>query len=110
MYMSKGKNSKKPKSTNRTTNIASLRLILGGYLVVFLLAQLFTYEKFPSMLESIGLGNWSTVGAIVLVLAQLLALAINPSLLLVSQLHLKSALTPIVWEERLRAIRCKLMP
>ena len=74
MYMSKGKNSKKPKSTNRTTNIASLRLILGGYLVVLLLAQLFAFEKFPSMLESIGLGDWSTVVAIVLALAQLLAL------------------------------------
>ena len=66
--MSKAKNSKKPKSTNRTTNIAS------GYLVVLLLAQLFAFEKFPSMLESIGLGDWSTVVAIVLALAQLLAL------------------------------------
>ena len=59
--MSKAKSSKKPKSTNRNTNIASLRLILGGYLVVFLLAQLFTFEKFPSMIESIGLGDWSTL-------------------------------------------------
>ena len=74
MYMSKAKSSKKPKSTNHTTNIASLRLILGGYLVVLLLAQLFAFEKFPSMLESIGLGDWSTVVAIVLALAQLLAL------------------------------------
>ena len=51
------------------------RLILAGYMVAFLLLQLFAFEAFPGLLATVGLqGTWSSVVAIALVLVELLAL------------------------------------
>ncbi len=64
--------------THQLSTPEGARLLLGGYLLVFLLCQLFTFEKFPTLLESIGLGAMATAAAIILVVSQLLAM---PSLI-----------------------------
>ncbi len=51
------------------------RFVLVFYLLVFLLLQLFTFERFPNLLGGIGImGTWGTVVAISLVTLELLAL------------------------------------
>ena len=75
-----GKSAKKTTSPRKRqlSTPDGARLLLSGYLLVFLLCQLFTFEKFPTLLESIGLGVMATVAAIILVVLQLLA---TPSLI-----------------------------
>ena len=76
--MKKTTKRQRPAKTHQLSNPEGARLLLGGYLLVFLLCQLFTFEKFPTLLESIGLGAMATVAAIILVVLQLLA---TPSLI-----------------------------
>ena len=76
--MKKTTKRQRPAKTHQLSTPEGARLLLGGYLLVFLLCQLFTFEKFPTLLESIGLGVMATVAAIILVVLQLLA---TPSLI-----------------------------
>ena len=71
-----GKSAKKTTSPRKRqlSTPDGARLLLSGYLLVFLLCQLFTFEKFPALLESIGLGAMATAAAIILVVSQLLAM------------------------------------
>ena len=70
-----GKSAKKTTSPRkRQLSTPGARLLLSGYLLVFLLCQLFTFEKFPTLLEGIGLGVMATATAIILVMLQLLAM------------------------------------
>lgn len=65
----------KAKSMKRLSYSSAARMILAAYITIFLLSQLFTFDKFPGMLEAIGVSSpWSTVVAIWLVVAQLLSL------------------------------------
>lgn len=50
------------------------RLILAFYLLMMLLGQLFTFERFPALLEGVGLGDWSAPIAALLVILELLAM------------------------------------
>ena len=72
MKKSAAKQTKQSKKVWRTP-VDSYQLILAGYIVVFLLAQLFSFDKFPAQLEAIGLGGWSVAVAIILVMVELLA-------------------------------------
>ena len=71
-----GKSAKKTTSPRKRqlSTPDGARLLLSGYLLVFLLCQLFTFEKFPTLLEGIGLGVMATAVAIILVMLQLLAM------------------------------------
>lgn len=59
-----------------SVDIRLIRLLAAGYIGVFLLTQLFTFEKFPQLIQgATGLeGAWVVVIAIVLVIAELMAL------------------------------------
>lgn len=61
---------------NNSVNVRHVRLIAAGYVGVFLLAQLFSFEKFPGLVQSAtGLGgSWATTVVIGLVIAELMAL------------------------------------
>lgn len=50
------------------------RLILAFYLLMMLLGQLFTFERFPTLLRGIGFGEWSALIAALLVALELLAM------------------------------------
>lgn len=59
----------------RVSSTRVARLALGGYLMIFLLGQLFTFEKFPALLQAIGLSApLAVVIAAVLVGVELLAM------------------------------------
>lgn len=72
------KNAQKTKLDSKkvsTKSIFIIRLILAAYILVILLSQLFTFEKFPSLLTSIGLNIfWANMVAILLVTVEVLAL------------------------------------
>lgn len=56
------------------TTLRVIRLILAGYVLVLVLAQLFSFDKFPGLLSSVGVGATATAAAIVLVVAEVGAL------------------------------------
>ena len=69
--MKKGVTQRKKTSTEDSATIRSVRLLLAAYIVVLLLAQLFTFEKFPDTLAILDISNgW----AVLLVTLELLAL------------------------------------
>ena len=63
------------KQREQVSSLRAVRFLLAGYVLLFLLLQLFTFEKFPALLESAGVaGGWSHGVAIGLVVVELLAL------------------------------------
>ena len=57
------------------TSARAAKILLAGYVLVLLLLQLFSFDAFPTMLVSIGLGSTvNYVVAIALVVTELLAL------------------------------------
>ena len=62
---------KVPRKVHRTwTTLRAVRLIVAGYVLVLTLAQLFSFDKFPLLLASVGVGEVATVVAISLVLVE----------------------------------------
>ena len=58
-----------------TSYVRGAKMLLAGYLIVFMLLQLFSFETFPAQLANIGVpGEWSYVVAIALVVLELLSL------------------------------------
>lgn len=68
----------KKKSVKKRPQLSSARavgMLLAGYVVLLMLLQLLTFERFPGLMEGIGLvGAWGIVVAIALVVAELLAM------------------------------------
>lgn len=66
---------KRPRSLEHLTGPQVARFICAAYILVMLVAQLFTFEQFPALIGSIGVaGGLTVVVAITLVVAELLAL------------------------------------
>lgn len=69
------KSTKSPQKNIKTQSARVARLALGAYMMLFLIGQLFTFEKFPGLLESIGFGAMlATATAMALVVLELLAM------------------------------------
>lgn len=73
------------------------KLLLAGYVLVMLLLQLFAFEVFPELLVVAGLiSPWSYVGAVALVVLELLALPFLIDLKLPSRLVLASKVSGLL--------------
>lgn len=69
------KSSKQSKKRIETTTPQAMRLVLAGYLLVLLVLQLFTFEQFPELVATAGVGGvYSYIVAIALVVVELMAL------------------------------------
>ena len=73
--MSKAKTVTTPASRTAPSTITVARRALGAYMLVFLLSQLFSFEKFPELLQSVGFTPvLATIVAILMVCSGLLAM------------------------------------
>lgn len=87
------------------------RLVLGGLLLIMLLAQLFTFEKFPAELDGIFKNyNTSAVVAILLVLFELwslpylLDMKLSAKMLFISRVAVKVSLISLILLESLSVL------
>jgi len=63
------------KKLRQVPTLRVVRLVMAFYILVILLSQLFTFEDFPGLIESIGVSvGWAAVLAMLLVFIELLSL------------------------------------